>query len=104
MSSVTDTLPGDDFQYVEGSTSFHFPDGPVVSGTAADPVSADGVTLAWELEGELPPEGQLVLTFRVEVAGAYSRPLPDTADDLEAYVTSEAYSYWPPEPTTPKIV
>lgn len=27
-----------------------------------------------------------------------------TADALEAYVTSEAYSYWPPEPTTPKVV
>lgn len=27
-----------------------------------------------------------------------------TADELEAYVTSEAYSYWPPEPATPKVV
>lgn len=25
----------------------------------------------------------------------------ETADDLEAYVTSEAYSYWTPEPATP---
>ena len=25
------------------------------------------------------------------------------ADALEAYVTSETYSYWPPEPTTPKL-
>ena len=24
-----------------------------------------------------------------------------TAEELETYVTSEAYSYWPPEPTTP---
>ena len=27
----------------------------------------------------------------------------ESADDLEAYVTSEAYSYWPPETTTPKV-
>ena len=25
------------------------------------------------------------------------------ADALEAYVTSEAYAYWPPEPSTPKL-
>jgi NADH:ubiquinone oxidoreductase subunit len=25
----------------------------------------------------------------------------ETADDLEAYVTSEAYAYWTPEPATP---
>jgi hypothetical protein len=27
----------------------------------------------------------------------------ETADDLNAYVTSEAYGFWPPEPTTPKV-
>jgi hypothetical protein len=27
----------------------------------------------------------------------------ETADALETYVSSEAYSYWPPEPTTPKL-
>lgn len=26
-----------------------------------------------------------------------------TADELETYVTSEAYSYWPPEPTTSNL-
>lgn len=27
----------------------------------------------------------------------------EDADALEAYVSSEAYSFWPPEPTTPKL-
>ena len=27
----------------------------------------------------------------------------ESADDLETYVSSEAYSYWPSEPTTPKF-
>ena len=27
----------------------------------------------------------------------------EDADALETYVTSEAYSFWPPEPTTPKL-
>jgi hypothetical protein len=27
----------------------------------------------------------------------------ETYDDLQAYLSSEAYAYWPPEPTTPKL-
>jgi len=27
----------------------------------------------------------------------------EDADALDAYVSSEAYSFWPPEPTTPKL-
>jgi hypothetical protein len=94
--SVTETLPGEDFHYVRSSTSIHYPDGTVASGAAVDPVSADGLTLAWELDGELPPGSQLILTFRVVVAGEYSRPLPDVQVN-----TAEARGEWCPFESRP---
>ena len=89
--SVTDTLPSSDFAYVEGSASVHYPDGSVVSGKAADPTSADGLTLVWELEGALAPASEVIVTFRVAVALEYSRPLPDTAVNV-----AEARGEWCP--------
>ncbi len=76
---------------MEGSTSIHYPDGSVASGEGADPATADGLTLVWELDEDLAAWSELIVTFRVAVASEYSRPLPDTRVNV-----AEAEGEWCP--------
>jgi hypothetical protein len=94
--SVSDTLPNEDFTYVSGSAAIYYPDGSVVSGPDADPVTVDGRTLAWELGESLLPQNHVVVGFRVAVASEYSNPLPDTQVNQ-----AEGFGEWCPFESKP---
>jgi hypothetical protein len=58
---------------------------------------------AFEEGTEIPPDWNTWRQAVRDEARAKVQTVNDcqTAEELETYVTSEAYSYWPPEPTTP---
>ncbi len=97
--SLADILPNEDFEYVPGSARLFYPGS--ATGVAAEPKTADGLKLVWDVEDPLspgdaytlPPRSRLVVTFTIRVDGAadYGSPLPDTKPN-----NAEGYGKWCP--------